>query len=63
MTEWLAIVVFCVGENCAFWAKTDEPYKTEGDCIAMVLEAEAKLVQNGATSTLSTCIPIKWVKV
>lgn len=62
MTEWLAVVVFCAGQNCAFWAKTDKPFKSQEECIAIVLEVEAKLMQNGAKSTLSTCIPIKWIE-
>jgi hypothetical protein len=62
MTEWLAVIAFCVNSECAFWAKTDTPFNSQAQCVQAILEAEATLVENGATSTLSTCIPIKWIK-
>ena len=63
MTEWLAVVVFCLGQECRFWSSTDKPFYKQSECQAIALEVERIFLENGAASTLSTCIPIRWVKV
>jgi hypothetical protein len=60
MVVWLAVVAFCGGGQCAFWASTDELFTNEATCAEKVLQAEAYLQQQGATSSMSVCLPIKW---
>jgi hypothetical protein len=61
MTEWLAVIAFCVGNECAFWAETKFAYPRKEDCEARVLQMEAEMKKHGAV-TIPTCIPLRFVK-
>lgn len=63
MVEWIAIVAFCMGEQCGFWTNTDRPFLTEAECRKNLAEAQQYFKQNGAQGVLSGCVPLKWMKV
>ena len=63
MIDYLAIVAFCVGQQCGFYADTTTPYDTKLKCERKVLEMEDTLKQNGANPVFSGCIPLRFVKV
>lgn len=62
MTDWLAIVAFCINGECSFWANTKEPIESKAECRRIALEVESVLKENGADQTIATCLPIKWIK-
>lgn len=63
MIDYLALVVFCVGSQCGFYADTTTPFQTKEKCEKRVLEMEEILKQNNGQVALSGCIPIKFTKV
>lgn len=58
MIGWLAVVTFCLAEECAFWASTEELFPTEAACAQKAMQAEAYFEQQGA-QVLSVCLPIR----
>ena len=62
MIEWLAIVSFCLGEKCGFWANTERPYLSENECRKNLNHAENWFRDNGAQNFLSACIQLRWAK-
>jgi hypothetical protein len=63
MVEWLAVIAFCMNEQCAFWINLDKPFSNEAECRRGLAATELYLRQQGATSTLAACAPLKWLKV
>jgi hypothetical protein len=62
MTEWIAVVAFCVSGECAFWAETKKPFYSREECEKVVVDMEEYLVENGADATLPTCIPLRFLR-
>ena len=63
MTEWIAVIAFCAGNQCAFWAETKKPFYSQQDCEKAVLVMDNYLRENGATATIPGCIPLKFTRV
>jgi len=63
MIDWLAVLVICTNNECAFWADTKTPYETQEKCEQKVVEMSYYFAQNGIEPALGTCLPIKFVKV
>jgi hypothetical protein len=63
MIDWLAVIVICVGSECAFWADTKTPYTSKAACESKVVEMSQYFQQNGAQPVISACLPIKFIKV
>jgi hypothetical protein len=63
MTEWLAVILFCVNGTCAFWAENTKPFYSQQDCEKALLVMDKYLIENGATATIPGCIPLKFTRV
>jgi hypothetical protein len=59
MSGWLAVIVFCIGGQCKFWANTSELYNTEKECSEQVFAMEDKIRQHGIEFTVPGCIPVR----
>ena len=62
MTEWLAVIVFCVNGECMFWASNKEPYASKAECEKTAMAVMDTMNKQGAETPMATCIPIKWIK-
>jgi hypothetical protein len=62
MTDWLAVILVCIGGECVFWADTKTPHSSKESCEAQVVEMSRYFKENGA-EVIPTCLPIRFVKV
>ena len=59
MNFWIAVVVFCVNGECAFWKATENYYK-ESDCeIAATFFMEKLELEVPVQFMQGVCLPIK----
>ena len=59
MSGWMAIVAFCLGDQCSFMANTSELFKTEKECAVHVFKMEDSLNRQGIEVTIPGCIPVR----
>lgn len=59
MSGWMAIVAFCLGDQCSFMANTSDLFKTEKECAAHVFKMEDSLNRQGIEVTIPGCIPVR----
>jgi hypothetical protein len=62
MVEWLAILVICLNNECAFWADTKIPYATQEQCAAKVITMAQHFESKKIEVPLVTCIPLTFTK-
>lgn len=60
MIGWLAVVAFCVGSDCGFYADTQTPFGSQNECNVRAKAMDDYLRQNGATATIPGCVPIRF---
>jgi hypothetical protein len=60
MVQWLAVVVFCVGGECAFWASIHEPLASKDECQALAAQVHVHFEEQGAELVAATCLPVNW---
>lgn len=63
MTDFLAVVVFCVSQQCGFYADTTTPYQNKAKCEKRAEEMKEAISNNGGSPILAGCIPIRFTKV
>jgi hypothetical protein len=63
MIDYLAVVAFCVGQQCGFYADNHTPFLNKQKCEQRLVEMQEALKQNGGVPLFAGCIPIKFVKV
>lgn len=63
MIGWLAVVTFCVGSDCGFYADTKTPFGSQNECIVRAEKMDEYLRQNGVHTTIFGCIPIRFKQV
>jgi len=63
MIDWLAVIVICSAEECAFWADTKTPYESKAACEQRVAEMSRYFTKSEIEPALGTCLPIRFVKV
>jgi hypothetical protein len=65
MVEWLAVIAFCINDQCMFWADTKTPHFSREACEAKVFQAEQMLQSKGVKpdEMMSTCLALKFEKV
>ena len=63
MIDWLAVIVFCIGGECRFWADTKTPYETKEKCEAKVVEMYKYLQENDGNPAMGGCLPIRFTRV
>lgn len=63
MIDFLAVVAFCVNQQCGFYADTTTPHQTKAKCEKRAEEMKEAIKQNGGHPLLTGCIPIKFIKV
>jgi len=55
----MAIVAFCLNDQCSFVANTNDLFKTEKECAAYVFKMEDHLNRQGIEITIPGCIPVR----
>lgn len=60
MIGWLAIAAFCIGNDCGFYADTKTPFGSQEECMVRAKQMDEYLRQNGISSTIFGCVPIKF---
>jgi hypothetical protein len=65
MVEWLAVIAFCLDDQCMFWADTKTPHFSQETCEAKVIEVQMALASKGVKpeDMLSVCLPLKFERV
>jgi hypothetical protein len=65
MVEWLAVIAFCMNDQCMFWADTKTPHFSQEACEVKIYEVQAALQSKGVKpeDMLSTCLPLKFERV
>ena len=59
MSGWLAVIAFCIGNQCKFLANISDLYATEQECSERVFEMEDKIRAHGIKFTVPGCIPVR----
>ena len=58
MNMWIAVVVFCIDGQCAFW-KSDENFYSERECQAAAMKFMYKAEQELPVDLIEgVCLPI-----
>ena len=58
MNMWIAVVVFCINGQCAFW-KSDENFYSERECQAVAIRAIHKIESEIDVDMIEgVCLPI-----
>jgi hypothetical protein len=65
MVEWLAVIAFCINNQCMFWADTKTTHFSQETCAVKVYEAQKMLKSKGVKEEdmLSACLPLKFERV